>query len=55
LVENNHFKGQKLAGKTAGAPSKAVVSQLDNPAWSKVSHHARTELNVYLGKKIRKA
>ncbi len=29
------------------APSKAVVSQLDNPAWSKVSHQARTELDVY--------
>jgi hypothetical protein len=29
------------------APSKAAVSQLDNPAWSKVSRQARTELNVY--------
>jgi hypothetical protein len=28
-------------------PSKAVVSQLDNPAWPKFSHQARTELNVY--------
>jgi len=30
-----------------GSPSEAVVSQLDKPAWSKVSHQARTELNVY--------
>jgi hypothetical protein len=37
------------------APSEAVVSQLDNPAWSKVSHQARTELNVYRGNKICKA
>jgi len=33
--------------KMVSAPSKAVVSQLDNPAWSKISHQARTELNVY--------
>jgi hypothetical protein len=28
-------------------PRQAVVNQLDNPAWPKASHRARTELNVY--------
>ena len=28
------------------APSEADVSKLDNPAWLKVSHQARTELCV---------
>ena len=37
------------------APSKAVVNPLDNPAWSKVSHQARTELDVYRGNKVCKA
>jgi hypothetical protein len=41
--------------KIESAPSEAVVSQLDNPAWPKVSHQARTELNVYRGNKMRKA
>ena len=29
------------------APSNAVVDQMDNPAWLKISHRARTELDVY--------
>ena len=37
------------------APSEAVVNQLDNPAWSKVSHRARTELDVYRGNEVCKA
>jgi hypothetical protein len=41
--------------KMESAPSEAVVSQLDNPAWPKVSHEARTELNVYRGNRMRKA
>jgi hypothetical protein len=41
--------------KMESASSKAVVNQLDNPAWPKVSHQARTELNVYRGNEIRKA
>ena len=28
------------------APSKADVSKLDNPAWPKANHQARTELCV---------
>jgi len=40
---------------SVSAPSKAVVSQLDNPAWPKVSHQARTELNVYQGNEMHKA
>jgi hypothetical protein len=28
------------------APSEADVNKLDNPAWPKVSHQARTELCV---------
>ncbi len=35
-----------LKGMTVSAPSKAGVSKLDNPAWLKVSHRARTELCV---------
>jgi hypothetical protein len=27
-------------------PSKANVNKLDNPAWSKANHQARTELCV---------
>ena len=33
--------------KMVSVPSKAVVSQLDNPAWLEVSHQTRTELDVY--------
>jgi hypothetical protein len=33
--------------KIVRVPSEAVVNQLDNPAWSKVSRQARTELDVY--------
>jgi hypothetical protein len=33
--------------KKVCVPSEAVVNQLDNPAWSKVSRQARTELDVY--------
>jgi hypothetical protein len=33
--------------KMVSAPSQAAVDQLGNPAWPKVSHQVRTELDVY--------
>ena len=41
--------------KLESAPSEAVENQLDNPAWPKVSHPARTELDVYGGNDVHKA
>ena len=36
-------------------PRQAAVSQLDNPAWSRGSHQARTAPDVYQGDEVCKA
>jgi len=42
----NSLATYNLENLIMSAPSKAGVSKLDNPAWSKVSRRARTELCV---------
>jgi hypothetical protein len=38
--KNNCLEGERKVS----APRKADVNKLDNPAWSKANHQARTEL-----------